>query len=258
MRSLFFAFLLSLCSLGSCGDKFILSQDTGAIDAELDGPSSAIIGELVTLSATAVPYVGQPTWIVTTPIKRGGWKVFTSDDNKNRDTFVFSTSYPGKYCIVFSFCTLEDAKLDNIDKTKIKTESIIHWINIAGLDDIVVPDPKPDIIPTPNDKYGLISLSKTLLSNMSDKAKLKKDDVRGIFESISAQIAAGTIKEFNDIVLKTASGLKTKVTDSSDKAEWNKFLAEISKKLEVLDGEDKLNTMDNYKECWSDIAKGLK
>lgn len=266
MRNLILASIFLVTSNLFGGDKFF-SQDTGAIDLTLDGPSSATIGDLVELDSGDVPYIGRPTWVVTTPIKKGGWKVFTSnreDDVVKKDNhFVFSTPYPGKYCVVFSFSVIdsEGMKPEGVDKTKVKTQSIIHWINITSLDETPTPDPTPDIVPTPkiDEKYGFITLTKKWLGEMPEVQRSKKSDVSDVFASVSAQIAAGTIKDMDEIISKTASSIRTKIPNQLDRDVWNKFfMTKMSSQLEDLDNEGKLNTLDNYKDCWAEISRGLK
>lgn len=268
MRNLLFASILLVSSSIFGADKFF-SQETGAIDMTLDGPVSATIGELVELEAGDLPYSGSPSWIMVQPPKKGGWKVFTStrEDgvSKKDNHFVFSTPYPGKYCVVFSF-TLIDAKgmkPEGVNEANLKTQSIIHWINVTALDEKpdVVPDPvKPDNPPPKVDeKYGFITLAKKWVSEMPEPQRAKKSEVSDVFASVSAQIAAGTIKDMDEIISKTAANIRTKIPSQSDRDIWNKgFMTKMSAQLEELDSQGKLNTLDNYRECWAEISKGLK
>jgi hypothetical protein len=271
MRNLLFASILLVSSSIFGADKFF-SQETGATDLTLDGPISATIGELVELEAGDIPYSGAPSWVMVQPPKKGGWKVFTSSRedgiSKKDNHFVFSTPYPGKYCVVFSF-TIIDAKgmkPEGVTESNLKTQSIIHWINVTALDEKPEPEPQPDKPepkpePKPEDpgKYGFLKLAKEWAALIPEPQKSRRSDVSAAFESVAAQIAAGTIKDMDEIIQKTASAIRNKMPDQKDRDVWNKgFMSKLSGQLEVLDSESKLNTLDNYRECWAEISRGLK
>ena len=76
------------------------------------------------------------------------------------------------------------------------------------------------------------------------------------FESMASAVAAGAIKEVDDLLKKTAESNRAAV--GANKAAWEPFFKEVQDTLYSLYEDKQMVTAADFAEAWREVAAGLK
>lgn len=146
------------------------------------------------------------------------------------------------------------------DKTaEIATKTvIISSPVIIGEDPGPAPDPAvPDPV-LPEARYNLQKKSYSLATSKVPAA-IRKNTATAVaksFESMASAVAAGAIKEVDDLLKKTAESNRAAV--GANKAAWEPFFKEMQDTLYSLYEDKQMVTAADFAEAWREVAAGLK
>lgn len=241
-----------ICGASLAADFVVPSQKI--VGAESPVP----LGELVDL--TVSPIKDPPKHFVSCSI---AWKVFDGDKEKRvreyQDGIFFGAGVvPKRMTALVAITYLYVVK--EADKTiEIATKTvIISSPVIIGEDPSPTPDPAA---PEPSFTDARYNLHKKAYSLAMSKvpAATRKGSAAAVaksFESMASAVAAGAIKEVDDLLKKTAESNRAAV--GANKAAWEPFFKEMQDTLYSLYEDKQMVTATDFAEAWREVAVGLK
>jgi len=248
--SLLAAILISSSSLAT---DFVVPQQK-IVGAEAPVP----LGELVDL--TVSPIKDPPKHFVSCSI---AWKVFDGDKEKRvreyQDGIFFGAGVVPKrmtalVAITYLYVVKEGDKTAEIaTKTVIISSPVIIGEDPGPAPDPAVPDPV-----LPEARYNLQKKSYSLATSKVPAA-IRKNTATAVaksFESMASAVAAGAIKEVDDLLKKTAESNRAAV--GANKAAWEPFFKEMQDTLYSLYEDKQMVTAADFAEAWREVAAGLK
>jgi len=254
MNKILFSLLAAmLISSSSLATDFVVPQQK-IVGAEAPVP----LGELVDL--TVSPIKDPPKHFVSCSI---AWKVFDGDKEKrvreSQDGIFFGAGVVPKrmtalVAITYLYVVKEGDKTSEIvTKTVIISSPVI-----IGEDPGPTPDPS---VPDPVFPEGRYNLQKTAYSLAMGKvpAATRKGSATAVaksFESMASAVAAGAVKEVDDLLKKTAESNRAAV--GANKAAWEPFFKEMQDTLYSLYEGKQMVTATDFAEAWREVAAGLK
>ena len=216
------------------------------------------LGELVDL--TVSPIKDPPKHFVSCSI---AWKVFDGDKEKRvreyQDGIFFGAGVVPKRMTALAAITYLYVVKEGDKTTEIVTKTvIISSPVIIGEDLGPAPDPAA---PEPSFPEGRYNLQKTAYSLAMGKvpAATRKGSATAVaksFESMASAVAAGAVKEVDDLLKKTAESNRAAV--GANKAAWEPFFKEIQDTLYSLYEGKQMVTATDFAEAWREVAAGLK
>jgi hypothetical protein len=240
-----------------CGAS--LATDFVVPQQKIVGAESPVpLGELVDL--TVSPIKDPPKHFVSCSI---AWKVFDGDKEKrvreSQDGIFFGAGVVPKrmtalVAITYLYVVKEGDKTSEIvTKTVIISSPVI-----IGEDPGPTPDPS---VPDPVFPEGRYNLQKTAYSLAMGKvpAVTRKGSATAVaksFESMASAVAAGAVKEVDDLLKKTAESNRAAV--GANKAAWEPFFKEMQDTLYSLYEGKQMVTATDFAEAWREVAAGLK
>ena len=242
-----------LISSSSLATDFVVPQQK-IVGAEAPVP----LGELVDL--TISPIKDPPKHFVSYSV---AWKVFDGDKEKRvreyQDGIFFGAGVVSKRMTALVAITYLYAVKDADKTTEITTKTvIISTPVIIGEDPGPAPDPAaPDPV-FPEAKYSLQKKAYSLAMTKVPAA-IRKNTATAVaksFEAMASAIAAGAIKEVDDLLKKTAESNRAAV--GANKAAWEPFFKEMQDTLYSLYEGKQMVTATDFAEAWREVAAGLK
>jgi len=229
-------------------------------------PSQKIVG-----AETAVP-LGELVDLTISPIKDPpkhfisysvAWKVFDGDREKRvreyQDGIFFGAGVVAKRMTALVAITYLYAVKEGDKTTEITTKTVIISSPV-----IIGEDPGPDPEPSapeplfPEAKYSLHKKAYSLAMTKVPAA-IRKSTATAVaksFESMASAVAAGAIKEVDDLLKKTAESNRAAV--GANKAAWEPFFKEMQDTLYSLYESKQMLTATDFAEAWREVAAGLK
>ena len=254
MNKLLFSLLAAiLISSSSLATDFVVPQQK-IVGAEAPVP----LGELVDL--TVSPIKDPPKHFVSCSI---AWKVFDGDKEKRvreyQDGIFFGAGVVPKrmtalVAITYLYVVKEgDKTIEITTKTVIISSPVI-----IGEDPGPAPDPAAPEPSFPEARYNLHKKAYSLAMSKVPAATRKGSAtaVAKSFESMASAVAAGTIKEVDDLLKKTAESNRAAV--GANKAAWEPFFKEMQDTLYSLYEDKQMVTATDFAEAWREVAVGLK
>lgn len=242
-----------LISSSSLATDFVVPQQK-IVGAEAPVP----LGELVDL--TISPIKDPPKHFVSYSV---AWKVFDGDKEKRvreyQDGIFFGAGVVSKRMTALVAITYLYAVKDADKTTEITTKTvIISTPVIIGEDPGPAPDPAaPDPV-FPEAKYSLQKKAYSLAMTKVPAA-IRKNTATAVaksFEAMASAVAAGAIKEVDDLLKKTAESNRAAV--GANKAAWEPFFKEMQDTLYSLYEGKQMVTATDFAEAWREVAAGLK
>lgn len=214
----------------------------GQAKAVITGPKEASLGDLIVLDGSRSEGLAFE-WILT-----NSDKTYLAVDNNQK--LVFASGTPGKYIFV-----LVVGGQDN--NQKLVVNMVKHEVVIGGNVPVTPDVPVVTPITLPPGRFHISTDVYNWARAVGDKTvalKLAKN-----FESIAAQISAGTLTDSQQIVIATSNTNKETInSNSSNYDKWkNEFFIPLNTKLNAL-SETSLKNADDHVACWNEIALGLK
>jgi hypothetical protein len=254
MNKILFSLLAAmLISSSSLATDFVVPQQK-IVGAEAPVP----LGELVDL--TVSPIKDPPKHFVSCSI---AWKVFDGDKEKrvreSQDGIFFGAGVVPKRMTALVAITYLYVVKEGDKTSEIATKTvIISSIVIIGEDPGPTPDPS---VPDPVFPEGRYNLQKTAYSLAMGKvpAATRKGSATAVaksFESMASAVAAGAVKEVDDLLKKTAESNRAAV--GANKAAWEPFFKEMQDTLYSLYEGKQMVTATDFAEAWREVAAGLK
>jgi hypothetical protein len=223
------------------------------------GAETAVpLGELVDL--TISPIKDPPKHFVSCSI---AWKVFDGDKEKRvreyQDGIFFGAGVVPKRMTALAAITYLYVVKEGDKTTEITTKTvIISSLVIIGEDPGPSPDPATPEPSFPEARYNLQKKSYSLAMNKVP-ASIRKGSAAAVaksFESMASAVAAGAVKEVDDLLKKTAESNRAAV--GANKAEWEPFFKEMQDTLYSLYESKQMLTATDFAEAWREVAAGLK
>jgi len=252
-KILFSVFAAVLISSSSLATDFVVPQQK-IVGAEAPVP----LGELVDL--TVSPIKDPPKHFVSCSI---AWKVFDGDKEKRvreyQDGIFFGAGVIPKRMTALAAITYLYVIKDGDKTTEISTKTVIISSPVIIGED---PGPAPDpAVPAPVFPEGRYNLQKTAYSLAMGKvpAATRKESATAVaksFESMASAVAAGAVKEVDDLLKKTAESNRAAV--GANKAAWEPFFKEMQDTLYSLYEGKQMVTATDFAEAWREVAAGLK
>jgi hypothetical protein len=254
MNKILFSLLAAmLISSSSLATDFVVPQQK-IVGAEAPVP----LGELVDL--TVSPIKDPPKHFVSCSI---AWKVFDGDKEKRvreyQDGIFFGAGVvPKRMTALVAITYLYVVKEGD------KTSEIVTKTVIISSPVIIGEDPGPDPEPSapeptfPEARYNLQKKAYSLAINKVPAA-IRKGSATAVaksFESMASAVAAGAIKEVDELLKKTAESNRAAV--GANKAAWEPFFKEMQETLYSLYESKQMVTATDFAEAWREVAAGLK
>lgn len=241
-----------VCGASLAAD-FVVPQQK-IVGAELPVP----LGELVDL--TVSPIKDPPKHFVSCSI---AWKVFDGDKEKRvreyQDGIFFGAGVVPKRMTALAAITYLYVVKEGDKTTEITTKTvIISSPVIIGEDLDPAPDPAAPEPSFPEARYNLHKKSYYLAMGKVPAA-IRKGSAAAVaksFESMASAVAAGAIKEVDDLLKKTAESNRAAV--GANKAAWEPFFKEMQDTLYSLYEDKQMVTATDFAEAWREVAAGLK
>ena len=241
-----------VCGASLAAD-FVVPQQK-IVGAELPVP----LGELVDL--TVSPIKDPPKHFVSCSI---AWKVFDGDKEKRvreyQDGIFFGAGVVPKRMTALAAITYLYVVKEGDKTTEITTKTvIISSPVIIGEDLDPAPDPAAPEPSFPEARYNLHKKSYYLAMGKVPAA-IRKGSAAAVaksFESMASAVAAGAIKEVDDLLRKTAESNRAVV--GANKAAWEPFFKEMQDTLYSLYEDKQMVTAADFAEAWREVAAGLK
>jgi len=160
------------------------------------------------------------------------------------DVRVFSSGVPGEFMFIVA-CAVNDSV--NVKR---------HVVRVIGsTPPPPTPDPEPPVPPGPattlSKKIGTWCTGIQSPSRSNDAVKLA-----GAFESIAAQIDAGTLTQPYDIITATTEANRAALGEQLQA--WIPFLRSLQAELEQRANNGLLVTQSQHSAVWKEVAKGLR
>ena len=252
-KILFSVFAAVLISSSSLATDFVVPQQK-IVGAEAPVP----LGELVDL--TVSPIKDPPKHFVSCSI---AWKVFDGDKEKRvreyQDGIFFGAGVVPKRMTALVAITYLYVVKEGDKTTEITTKTVILSSPvIIGEDPSPSPDPAAPEPSFPEARYNLHKKAYSLAMSKVPAATRKgaATAVAKSFESMASAVAAGTIKEVDDLLKKTAESNRAAV--GANKAAWEPFFKEMQDTLYSLYEGKQMVTASDFAEAWREVAVGLK
>ena len=248
--SLLAAVLISSSSLAT---DFVVPQQK-IVGAEAPVP----LGELVDL--TVSPIKDPPKHFVSCSI---AWKVFDGDKEKRvreyQDGIFFGAGVVPKRMTALVAITYLYVVKEGDKTAEIATKTVIISSPVIIGEDLG-PDPEPSA-PEPSFPEARYNLQKKAYSLATSKvpAAIRKGSAAAVaksFESMASAVAAGAVKEVDDLLKKTAESNRAAV--GANKAAWEPFFKEMQDTLYSLYESKQMLTATDFAEAWREVAAGLK
>jgi hypothetical protein len=254
MNKILFSLLAAmLISSSSLATDFVVPQQK-IVGAESPVP----LGELVDL--TVSPIKDPPKHFVSCSI---AWKVFDGDKEKRvreyQDGIFFGAGVvPKRMTALVAITYLYVVKEGD------KTSEIVTKTVIISSPVIIGEDPGPDPEPSapeptfPEARYNLQKKAYSLAINKVPAA-IRKGSATAVaksFESMASAVAAGAIKEVDELLKKTAESNRAAV--GANKTAWEPFFKEMQETLYSLYESKQMVTATDFAEAWREVAAGLK
>lgn len=122
------------------------------------------------------------------------------------------------------------------------------------------PDPKPGPVnpDLPAGPLGLIKSSYEWTSVVDAKFIAQAKPLASSFRATAAQIAAGTLTKPADILAASKTSNNTALGSPDAINAWKPWAVKLQEALTKLNTDKKLNTSEDYKEAFNEIAQGLE
>ena len=254
MNKILFSLLAAmLISSSSLATDFVVPQQK-IVGAEAPVP----LGELVDL--TVSPIKDPPKHFVSCSI---AWKVFDGDREKRvreyQDGIFFGAGVVPKRMTALVAITYLYVVKEGDKAIEITTRTVIISSPV-----IIGEDPGPDPEPSapepsfPEARYNLQKKAYSLAINKVPAA-IRKGSATAVaksFESMASAVAAGAIKEVDELLKKTAESNRAAV--GANKAAWEPFFKEMQETLYSLYESKQMVTATDFAEAWREVAAGLK
>jgi len=250
-KILFSVFAAVLISSSSLATDFVVPQQK-IVGAEAPVP----LGELVDL--TVSPIKDPPKHFVSCSI---AWKVFDGDKEKRvreyQDGIFFGAGVVPKRMTALVAITYLYVVKEGDKTIEIATKTVIISSPV-----IIGEDPGPDpVAPEPSFPEAKYSLQKKAYSLAMSKvpAAIRKSTATAVaksFEAMASAVAAGAIKEVDELLKKTAESNRAAV--GANKAAWEPFFKEMQDTLYSLYESKQMLTATDFAEAWREVAAGLK
>ena len=242
-----------LINSGLLATDFVVPQQK-IVGAEAPVP----LGELVDL--TVSPIKDPTKHFVSCSI---AWKVFDGDKEKRvreyQDGIFFGAGVVPKRMTALAAITYLYVVKDGDKTTEISTKTVIISSPVIIGEDLG-PDPEPSA-PEPSFPEARYNLQKKAYSLATSKvpAAIRKGSAAAVaksFESMASAVAAGAVKEVDDLLKKTAESNRAAV--GANKAAWEPFFKEMQDTLYSLYESKQMLTATDFAEAWREVAAGLK
>ena len=242
-----------LINSGLLATDFVVPQQK-IVGAEAPVP----LGELVDL--TVSPIKDPPKHFVSCSI---AWKVFDGDKEKRvreyQDGIFFGAGVVPKRMTALAAITYLYVVKDGDKTTEISTKTVIISSPVIIGEDLG-PDPEPSA-PEPSFPEARYNLQKKAYSLATSKvpAAIRKGSAAAVaksFESMASAVAAGAVKEVDELLKKTAESNRAAV--GANKAAWEPFFKEMQDTLYSLYESKQMLTATDFAEAWREVAAGLK
>lgn len=225
------------------------------LEATIDGPTKAKVGELVVLTAKAD---GAQKYIWALP---GNDSSFYQADGGAR--CIFATPTPGKYMFVLAVAKAGDT---GVAELTLATHTVVIGYNPQP----PLPDPLPPKPPTPPDptppeppkptpppdlpagKYGLAKISYDAAMKLPASVRTRAPQLAEAQDGAAA--AAAALSGPNEI-LNAWREANNAVVDKNDWANWGQTCSDVLKQLYST---QKLKTPSDFKTAFTEIGLGLK
>lgn len=162
----------------------------------------------------------------------------------NGQRAVFSARKPGDYMFIIG-CAYEN------------TVSVaVHIVTVEG--PVKPIDPvDPDDYPVVAEPDAKASLSRWVTYWCATNKRSRSETIKlaDSFESVAAQIAAGTLQRADAIIKATASANRQALGDSLP--DWLPVLQKVQSAMKILASQGELSTPSQHQALWGEIAKGL-
>jgi len=245
-------FFVLVCG-SSLGADFVVPQQK-IVGAESPVP----LGELVDL--TVSPIKDPPKHFVSCSI---AWKVFDGDKEKRvreyQDGIFFGAGVVPKRMTALAAITYLYVVKEGDKTIEITTKTvIISSLVTIGEDLDPAPDPAAPEPSFPESRYNLHKKAYSLAMSKVPAATRKGSAaaVAKSFESMASAVAAGAIKEVDDLLKKTAESNRAAV--GANKVAWEPFFKEMQDTLYSLYEDKQMVTATDFAEAWREVASGLK
>ena len=245
-------FFVLVCG-SSLGADFVVPQQK-IVGAESPVP----LGELVDL--TVSPIKDPPKHFVSCSI---AWKVFDGDKEKRvreyQDGIFFGAGVVPKRMTALAAITYLYVVKEGDKTIEITTKTvIISSLVTIGEDLDPAPDPAAPEPSFPEARYNLHKKAYSLAMSKVPAATRKGSAVAVAksFESMASAVAAGAIKEVDDLLKKTAESNRAAV--GANKVSWEPFFKEMQDTLYSLYEDKQMVTATDFAEAWREVASGLK
>ena len=240
-----------------CGAS--LAADFVVPQQKIVGAESPVpLGELVDL--TVSPIKDPPKHFVSCSI---AWKVFDGDKEKRvreyQDGIFFGAGVVPKRMTALAAITYLYVVKEGDKTIEIITKTVIISSLVTIGEDL---DPAPDpAAPEPSFPEARYNLHKKAYSLAMGKvpAAARKGSAAAVaksFESMASAVAAGAIKEVDDLLKKTAESNRAAV--GANKVAWEPFFKEMQDTLYSLYEDKQMVTATDFAEAWREVASGLK
>ena len=242
-----------LINSGLLATDFVVPQQK-IVGAEAPVP----LGELVDL--TVSPIKDPPKHFVSCSI---AWKVFDGDKEKRvreyQDGIFFGAGVVPKRMTALAAITYLYVVKEGDKTTEISTKTVIISSPVIIGEDLG-PDPEPSA-PEPSFPEARYNLQKKAYSLATSKvpAAIRKGSAAAVaksFESMASAVAAGAVKEVDELLKKTAESNRAAV--GANKAAWEPFFKEMQDTLYSLYESKQMLTATDFAEAWREVAAGLK
>lgn len=254
MNKILFSLLATiLISSSSLATDFVVPQQK-IVGAEAPVP----LGELVDL--TISPIKDPPKHFVSYSV---AWKVFDGDKEKRvreyQEGIFFGAGVVPKRMTALVAITYLYAVKDGDKATEIATKTVIIFTPvIIGEDPGPAPDPSTPEPVLPEARYGLQKKAYSLAMSKVPASirKASAANVAKSFDSMASAVAAGAIKEVDELLKKTTESNRAAV--GASKAEWEPFFKEVQEILYSLYENKQMVTASDFAEAWREVSAGLK
>jgi len=254
MNKILFSLLATiLISSSSLATDFVVPQQK-IVGAEAPVP----LGELVDLTVSSIK--DPPKHFVSCSI---AWKVFDGDKEKRvreyQDGIFFGAGVVPKRMTALAAITYLYVVKEGDKTSEIVTKTVIISSPVIIGEDL---DPNPEpLAPEPTFPEARYNLQKKAYSLAINKvpAAIRKGSATAVaksFESMASAVAAGAIKEVDELLKKTAESNRAAV--GANKAAWEPFFKEMQEALYSLYESKQMLTATDFAEAWREVAAGLK
>lgn len=220
----------------------------------IDGPKSAIAGQLVTLDASKSEDCIHYKWKVISPTDVPGRRILELDSDGTKCRIA---TYPGKYTIQLLVANAEG--IEGIFHELIVTDEC-HPEPGPQPPQPVPPGPQP---PTPVDpvfpsgQFGISTDAYKWAMGVNSPARASEAQACGSAgDTLAAQIAAGTVK--GDQQILNAIGTLFNNSTSANAAAWVSFRSQLSARVKELWAAGKIKSPTDWSALVREVSLALK